>query len=77
MSDLLCPEDTLEAQRLGWQVVEVYDLKTKRMTVDVMAHGRESWDRDVLMNTITTYARANISCARATLRAIVTKGKTK
>jgi len=75
MADLLCPEDTVEAQRLGWQVVEVFDLKTKRMVVDVMAHGRESWNRDVLMNTITAYARANVSSARATLRAIVHKGK--
>lgn len=75
MADLLCPEDTAEAQRLGWQVVEVYDLKTKRMTVDVMAHGRESWSRDALMSLITTYARSNVSSARATLRAIVHKGK--
>lgn len=75
MADLLCPEDTLEAQRLGWQVIEVYDLKTSRMNVAVIAHGAESWNRDQLMNRITSLARSNVSSARATLRAITHKGK--
>lgn len=75
MADLLSPEDTAEAKRLGWKVIEVYDLKTKRMVVDVIAHGHESWSRDKLMSVILTHARGNVSCACATLRAIVTKGK--
>jgi len=72
MADLLSEASSAEARRLGWQVVEVYDLKTNKLVPALLpAAAMESWDSTALMNFVTRCARGNNSAAIETLSALV------
>lgn len=72
MSDLLSPEDSAAAKKMGWQVTEVYDLRTKSVVHCVLpANNVARWNQDVVMQRINNLARAGHTPAINTLRALV------
>lgn len=79
MSDLLSPEDSAAAKKMGWQVTEVYDLRTRSVVHCVLpANNVVRWDRELVMQRINNLARAGHTPAINTLRALVrrpAKGK--
>lgn len=79
MADLLTPEDAAEADKLGWKVIQTFDLTTRRMVPCLIATGPDAnrWHRDTLLARITTLARSGSHVARETLRALSTAPRTR
>ena len=72
MADLLNDEDATQARALGWRVVEVYDLRTKRLYPTVVpANNVERWSAPALLDRIKELARRGHRPAINTLSALV------
>lgn len=74
MRDLLESPYAEEALKLGWRVLEVYDLKTKRVVPCLIVPNAERWDRDALTARINALARARAEVAVKTLQALTSRG---
>lgn len=78
MADLLNDHDAAQARAMGWQVVEVYDLRTKRLQPAVVpAADIERWSAPALLDRIKDLARRGHGPAINTLSTLVrpVKGK--
>lgn len=61
MNDLLTSEEQAIARTQGWELAHVFDLRTNRLTVDVLAAGTHAKikNSDAATRAVVALARAN------------------